>query len=75
MAVDLLQALTGMNTGVVIPQGQPIQPAANPMQLLAGAPSGAIPAATPAPQLTANPGNQVQSLEELLFGLGDKLYG
>jgi hypothetical protein len=67
---DLLSSLMTLNGGVAAPQGQPIQPQMNPMTGLEGMPPSTVPAATPAPDLTANlsPGRQVRSLEELLFG-------
>ena len=71
MATDLLMSLMNMDAGVAVPQGQPIQQGQNPLTSLQGMPAGTIPAATPAPQLTANPvPNQVRSLEEMLFGVG-----
>jgi len=74
MSQELMQALMGMNTGVPVPQGQPIQPSMNPMMQMQQA--GAIsPASTPAPQQTYNSAPQAKSLEELLFGMGAKPYG
>lgn len=70
MAVDLMQSLMNMNTGVAQPQGQPILQGENPLINLQGLPAGTTPAATAAPDLTANPTKQVKSLEELLFGMG-----
>ena len=70
MAVDLLQSLMNMNTGVAVPQGQPLLQGENPLTSLQGLPAGTIPSATPAPNISANPTKQVKSLEEMLFGLG-----
>lgn len=68
--VDLLSSLMGMNGASAVPQGNPIQPNQNPLTGIQGMPPTTTPAATPAPDLTANlnPGKQVKSLEELLFG-------
>ena len=70
MAVDLLSSLMNMNTGVAVPAGQPIIQGENPLVSLEGLPPATVPAATPAPDLAANPTKQVKSLEEMLFGLG-----
>lgn len=70
MATDLLQSLMNMNSGVAVPQGQPMMQGENPLTALQGLPPGVIPSATPAPMQAANPTNQVKSLEEMLFGIG-----
>jgi hypothetical protein len=69
--VDLLSSLMNLNGGVAQPQGMPLQQGQNPLTGLDGLPAGSVPASTPSPDLTANlnPGKQVQSLEELLFGV------
>jgi hypothetical protein len=70
MAVDLLTSLMNLNGGVGVPQGQPLIQGENPLTSIEGLPPGTVPSATPAPNLAANPVNQVTSLEELLFGTG-----
>jgi len=70
MAVDLMQSLMNMNTGVAQPQGQPLLQGENPLTNLQGLPAGTTPAATPAPHTSVNPTKQVKSLEEMLFGMG-----
>lgn len=75
MATDLFQALTQLNQGVAVPQGQPLRTGENPMTGLSAFPGATIPAATAAPNLSVNPTKQPTSLEEALFGLGGNIYG
>lgn len=71
MANDIYQALMGLDSGVAVPQGDPLLQSENPMAYLAQLPAATVPAATPPPQLTYNPGGTpVQSLEELMFQIG-----
>ncbi len=70
MSIDLFTSLMNMNTGVAVPQGEPILQGENPLVSVEGLPPATVPAATPAPDVSANPTKQVKSLEEMLFGLG-----
>ena len=70
MSAELLQSLMGLDSGIAVPQGLPLQQGMNPMAGLEGLPAATVPAATPPPDLTANlaPAKKATSLEELLFG-------
>lgn len=70
MSNDLLMSLMNMNQGVAVPEGNPILQGENPMVNTEGLPPSTVTNATAAPNLSANPTKQVQSLEEMLFGLG-----
>lgn len=70
MPTDLFMSLMNMNTGVAVPQGNPILQGENPMVNAEGLPPATVSNATAAPDVSANPTKQVQSLEEMLFGLG-----
>ena len=70
MSIDLFTSLMNMNTGVAVPQGEPILQGENPLVSVEGLPPATVPAATPAPHVAVNPTQQVKSLEEMLFGLG-----
>jgi hypothetical protein len=76
MSLDLLSSLMNLQGGVATPQGQPILQGENPLAGFQGMPGATIPAATAAPAVSVNPsGRQVQSLEEMLFGIGGGLNG
>lgn len=76
MSFDILESLMSLNQGIPVAEGQPILQGENPLTSLGGLPPATAPAATAAPALAYNPsGKQVQSLEELLFGIGGGLGG
>lgn len=76
MAIDLSQSLMSLNQGIPVAEGNPILQGENPLTSLSGLPPATAPAATAAPASSFNPSSrQVQSLEELLFGIGGGLGG
>ena len=73
---DLMLSLMNLG-GVAVPQQPPpVIMGENPMVGAQTFQGNTIPAATPAPNVSANPNpRQVRSLEEMLFGFGGGLSG